>query len=246
MQPVKGALWKDVFVSRRSQPPSERRSASDDETREIPLFPLQVVLFPGMPLPLNIFEPRYHEMIEECLAADRLFGVALITEGAEAGGYAQVCSIGTSAFIERLDRQADGRIAVITRGVQRFRILARLPDDPYPRAVVSMIDEEGGEAVGEDLVEELRGLLGRYLQAVSKKVGQNWGELSMPEDPVVLGYVAGAVLPCSLAEKQELLQTSTVSARLESEVEMLRQELSTASRVRRVQLFSPTLRLSPN
>lgn len=189
---------------------------------EMPLFPLNIVLFPDMSLPLHVFEPRYREMIEQCLAGDRIFGVALILEGEEAGGVAQVWPVGTTAVIERSERLPDGRFALIARGITRFHIIERLPDDPYPRALVRMIHEDAQAEADDTLVQEAQSLLMRYLRRITRRQGHDWEDLVMPADPTILSYVVGAVLPCSLDDKQRLLQAPSAGARLLQELPMLR------------------------
>src|SRR3954453_11337770 len=88
---------------------------------EIPLFPLNTVLFPGMPLPLHIFEPRYREMIGACVRDERPFGVVLIKEGREVGEAAMPFEVGTLAKIVGVERLDDGRMNVVTVGTDRFR-----------------------------------------------------------------------------------------------------------------------------
>ena len=89
---------------------------------ELPLFPLRTVLFPGQTLPLHIFEPRYRQMVADCMASDRTFGVALIREGAEVGGPAVPYEVGTTAVIQGVDRLDDGRLNIVTIGHERFRL----------------------------------------------------------------------------------------------------------------------------
>src|SRR5437867_720934 len=95
---------------------------------EIPLFPLNTVLFPGMPLPLHIFEPRYREMIGVCSDEDRPFGVVLIREGMEVGEAAKPFEVGTMAKIIGIDRLNDGRMNIVTVGTRRFRVMSYATD----------------------------------------------------------------------------------------------------------------------
>src|SRR4051794_27122666 len=99
--------------------------------RRIPLFPLNVVLFPGMPLPLHIFEPRYQEMIRHCLQGDLLFGVCLIRSGVEVGGEAEPHSVGTTCETLSVTPLGEGRMSLATVGRDRFRILRLHHDQPY-------------------------------------------------------------------------------------------------------------------
>src|SRR5712691_1797622 len=91
--------------------------------RALPLFPLeQVVLFPGMSLPLHIFEERYKVMIGACQVTDQVFGVLLIKSGSEVGAPAQPERVGCPARMLRVDRLLDGRMTILTIGEQRFRL----------------------------------------------------------------------------------------------------------------------------
>src|SRR5579883_108632 len=97
----------------------------------LPLFPLSEVLFPGMLLPLHIFEPRYRLMIRRCISEKLPFGVVLITRGQEVGSGAEFFQVGTTARITRVQKEDDGRLYIASIGEQRFRILQTFDDQPY-------------------------------------------------------------------------------------------------------------------
>ena len=105
-------------------------SPSGPQGELLPLFPLQTVLYPGMPLPLHIFEERYRQMIDKCLEHDAPFGVTLIKKGVEVGGPAEPFDVGTSARIVEASRREDGQMDLMAQGVHRFRILETLQDRP--------------------------------------------------------------------------------------------------------------------
>jgi hypothetical protein len=118
----------------------------------IPLFPLNTVLFPGGPLKLRIFEPRYVDMVGRCMREDAGFGVALITEGVEAGGPARTVDVGTLAKITDFERLPDGLLGVTARGGQRFRIdLVRQQSDGLNLADVEWLPAESSEQIPDDL-----------------------------------------------------------------------------------------------
>ena len=100
------------------------------------MFPLSSVLFPGSPLPLRVFEPRYRQMITDVMTTDRRFGVVLIARGSEVGGGDERLSVGTLAEIEALSPTGEGELALLARGLTRLRVTRWLEDDPYPRAEV--------------------------------------------------------------------------------------------------------------
>src|ERR671932_1191815 len=109
--------------------------------RELPLFPLRVVLFPGMRLPLHIFEERYKLMIGTCMVTDQTFGVALIRSGREVGGPAETYPTGTTARIIQMERLPEGRMNLVAVGVDRFRLLHRLEGEPYVRGLVQLLPD---------------------------------------------------------------------------------------------------------
>ncbi|MGN6600680.1 MAG: LON peptidase substrate-binding domain-containing protein, partial [Actinomycetes bacterium] len=114
-------------------------SASD--TVELPMFPLGSVLFPGMPLPLQVFEPRYLALVSDLLAGEaQEFGVVLIERGSEVGGGDVRFEVGTVATIVSV-QVADGFIALLARGGRRFQVVRWLADDPYPRAEVLLFEQ---------------------------------------------------------------------------------------------------------
>lgn len=194
---------------------------------DLPLFPLNVVLFPGMVLPLHIFEERYKQMISRCLADDPRFGVALIEDGVEVGGPATVHGVGCMARIVGVSKYDDGRLDLLALGVQRIRVLDTYDDLPYLRARVELFHDaveepEYVQEVGTEVME----LLATYARML--ELDQE-GELHLSaEDPEALSFVAG-VLPMPAAQKQDLLAStrasdrlSTLRAFLRREIEMLR------------------------
>src|SRR5437879_13102464 len=110
----------------------------------LPLFPLNVVLFPHMPLPLHVFEPRYRKMVGDCLEAGHSFGVVAIREGSETGP-ATPYDVGTLAKIVRIDRLEDGRMNLLVMGASRFEIMKTAADRPYLRGQTRSIPETGDD-----------------------------------------------------------------------------------------------------
>jgi Lon protease-like protein len=188
---------------------------------QLPLFPLHLVLFPGRPLPLHIFEPRYRQMLRDCLEGDRRFGVVAIRAGREVGPDAEVFEVGTVTKIESVEQLPDGRSDVFTRGVQRFRLLGLVPGTPYLQGEVELLDEP--ETSGEDCIQakQLRELLLCYLKGLGAP-----GELleRLPTDPNELAYLAGAAVQVEVPELQRLLELDSVGLRLEATLRMLRRE----------------------
>ena len=129
-------------------------AASRLELHRLPMFPLGSVLFPGLGLPLRVFEPRYREMIADCLDGDRSFGVVLIERGSEVGGGEVRLRVATVARILDVSLQEDGTLGVFAVGTSRVEVLEWLPDAPYPAAVVTpLIDRSDPGDLDTDSAE---------------------------------------------------------------------------------------------
>jgi len=131
----------------------------------IPLFPLpNAVLFPGMPLPLHVFEPRYRKMVADALAGERCIGMILLRPGWEADydGRPPVYERGCAGRMEQCRQLPDGRYAMVLRGVCRFRIGGEHPGEPYRVASVTPLEEPAAPD------EALRDARERVIQAVSR------------------------------------------------------------------------------
>lgn len=181
------------------------------------MFPLGSVLLPGQLLPLHVFEPRYRQLVRDCLAAATPeFGVVLIERGHEVGGGDQRSDLGTITRILRVDELPDGRFAVVAAGIERCRVQTWLPDDPYPLAEVERWPDEGTDAPG--LVERLADLEPRVRRALALAV--ELGDLSadatidISDDPLVASYHLAGLIPVGPADRQALLACPGPEARL--------------------------------
>ena len=192
----------------------------------LPLFPLNVVLFPHMPLPLHIFEPRYRQMIAECLEEGHSFGVVAIREGAETGP-ATPHDVGTLAKIIRIERLEDGRMNLLVSGASRFEIVKVDSDRPYLRGQVRIIPEAGDdlEATAR-LTEETALAFRRYSNLVRALVGQEPQDPEPPMEPELLSYLIAAALNLQVPEKQALLAQRRTDERLALELRILRKEIA--------------------
>jgi Lon protease-like protein len=211
------------------------------QVESLPLFPLHVVLFPGLPLPLHIFEPRYRLMIGQCLEADAPFGVVLIRAGREVGDPAEPYPVGTTARIVQHERLADGRLNLLCVGRQRFRIRELRTDRPYLAADVEPLAERPTEPQAADLsatlTERVRGFLGARAPA-----------LDLPADPAALSFAVAALMPLDLSERQALLELTSTAARLRSLITCVERETRLRGRVGTTRPASPSTLgdLSPN
>ncbi|MGA9509967.1 MAG: LON peptidase substrate-binding domain-containing protein [Candidatus Sulfotelmatobacter sp.] len=167
----------------------------------IPLFPLDVVLLPSTPLPLHIFEPRYKEMIAECLAQNRIFGVVRALEQ----GLAEVGC--TAEIITVVKEYPDGRLDLVAEGRNRFEIVAVNQDRTFLQGEVLMIDDEPGAPPQEDAARAAQ-LHSELLAIAGAKQ-----DLSAA-DPALLSFYLAGSLPLDLDFKQKLLSLRSEADRL--------------------------------
>lgn len=174
---------------------------------EIPLFPLKTVLFPGMPLPLHIFEERYQEMISYCLEENKPFGVVMIEEGtAEGGPLARPYAVGCTAEIAQVEPLEEGRMLIMGIGRERFRIVRLERGKPYHVGVVEPLSlEVTDEALLDERVAALRPLVGEYLDILSRTGNVDFDAGQIPTEPVALIYLAATLLQKPPEEKQAYL-----------------------------------------
>ena len=184
----------------------------------MPMFPLGTVLLPGSVLPLHVFEPRYRALVRDCLEApEHEFGVVMIERGFEVGGGDQRASVGTIARMVQVAELDDGRFAVVCIGTRRIRILAWLPDDPYPLADVD--DWPDDETGSDDLGPHIEALSARVRRAgafaveLGDSVAGPLGE--MRGDHLVDSYHLVAATPVGPADAYRLLCADGPAARLD-------------------------------
>lgn len=179
---------------------------------EISIFPLNTVLFPGGALPLRIFEPRYTDMISQCMRTNTGFGVCLIREGKEVGRAAEFHEVGTLARIVDFHMQRDGILGVTVNGEARFRVLNYdIAKDQLITAEVEYFNNEPKLPVPSEYQELIR----MYETHVpeSKSVIQKPAEIR--DDASWLGFRLAETLPLRMAQKQYFLQLHEPLLRLE-------------------------------
>jgi Lon protease-like protein len=196
------------------------------ERREIPLFPLNTVLFPGMMLPLHIFEDRYKMMIKRCLAETSEFGVVLLSEGTAEGPLGGIYDIGTTAQIKQVDALPDDRFNIVTTGARRFRVIEEHRDlYPYLTATIEfypITDDTSTKTL--DLARKLSPLVGRYLKLFKDANGTRFRFGQLPTDPLTLAFLVGVILPVENDIKQEILSMPDTYSILLTEYELLKHE----------------------
>ncbi len=196
------------------------------EAIELPLFPLNTVLFPGQVLPLHIFEDRYRLMIRHCLAQDIPFGVVLIKRGQEVGDTAEPYTVGTMARIIESTHLDNGTMNIVSVGVERFRIRRLLHDQPYLRGEVlssPMIDPSDPAAV-DAVAGRVRGQVERYIKLIADAAGLQIQIEEIPSASQQIGYLAAVTMQIDNKEKQELLGSDSLAQMLSDELKLLGRE----------------------
>jgi hypothetical protein len=214
---------------------------------QLPYFPLHLVAFPHLPLPLHIFEERYRTMTADLLADgspyDGRFVVSMITDGPEVGGMAATRGTGTICQIRSADQLADGRWILLAVGVARAHLGEVDRSRPYALIEVEALDEPVGEEAAA-LVPAVQLALDGYLASVKRFVARaaSGGDQShgtsdvkvtldevlkpvrLPDDPVSASYAVGGMLQVELTRKQRLLELPDAATRLRAELALLRTE----------------------
>jgi uncharacterized protein len=181
------------------------------DTTTLPLFPLHTVLFPGGPLALRIFEPRYLDMVRRCFREQGEFGVVLIIEGTEAGAAATIASIGTTARLVDFDPLPDGLLGISCVGGRRFRLRARAQQsDGLNLGEVEYLAADTVSPLPLELVH-----LADLLREILPKLGRGYAHVDADYDNA--GWVANRwaeVLPLEPGERLELLELDDPLMRL--------------------------------
>ncbi len=195
---------------------------------DLPLFPLNTVLFPGMPLALHIFEDRYKLMIGKCLQERRPFGVVLIKKGAEAlGPLAEPHSVGCIAYVSQVERLEQGRMNIGAFGQERFRILSVDDSLPYLVGKVERFPIDAGEPGSQkDAARRLRPWVVRYLEALPQLGDLEFDLQQLPTEPLPLAYLAATLVQIPQEEKQHLLASDEASTLLNNLRAIYRREMA--------------------
>ncbi len=198
-------------------------------SERLPLFPLGTVLFPGMLLPLHIFEERYRQLVHELLDGPepRRFGVIAIKKGRETGveGVSSLYEVGCTATLRETEEHDDGRFDLVTVGAQRFRLEAIDESRPYLQGDVGFLDEDAGDSAAAGRAASLVTAAFRdYLAALAARGLAQVTVTDLPEEPVLLSYLVAATMIIDLPDRQGLLAEPDSLSRLNAERAMLQRE----------------------
>jgi Lon protease-like protein len=200
-----------------------------------------------MALPLHIFEPRYRRLVEDCLAGDRQFGVALIQSGVEVGGPAVPYPVGTSARITAVDRLPDGRFNIETVGQERFRLTQLHAGPDYLTGTVEAFPlTAAAEAQARRAAAALTPWLRRYLDLLARAAGTTLERRAIADSPEALAYIAAVIAQIPMAEKQQLLSIPAAADLLRRERVIYRREVSLLRAMLGRQQARGTSTFSPN
>jgi len=191
------------------------------------LFPLNAVLFPGAVLNLHIFEPRYKQMVTECIEGGESFGVCLIRDGDEAGDPGVMpYEVGTTAEIGNVTPLENGRYYISTVGRRRFRVERVVAREPFLTVEVAYLPDDEPEDFSaiDVLVREIRAVFRDYLRLLVEFSGMH-ADIELPEDPVDASFLIGDALQVADSMKQRLLELSSTEQRLTVELGFLRRLL---------------------
>jgi uncharacterized protein len=197
---------------------------------KLPLFPLGSVLYPGLVLPLHVFEDRYRQLVADLLAGPepRQFGVVAIRYGRESGidGVSALYETGCTAELQRVEPYDDGRFDLVTVGVQRFRLLGLGEQDPYFTGDVDWLPEEVGDEAETALVlGAVQQSFRSYLALLADRGGAHVTIPEMPDEPMLMSYLVAAAIVVDLPAKQRLLEEPDAHRRLLAERKLLRTEM---------------------
>jgi len=214
----------------------------------LPLFPLGAVLYPGMLLPLHIFEDRYRQLVRDLLDGPepRQFGVIAIRKGRETGieGVQSLYEVGCTATLRRAEQHPDGRYDIVTVGTQRFRLLALDETLPYLQGEIELLTEdEVDEAAAAPAVRAIQVAFRAYLDALTEWGGATVQVEDLPAEPVLLSYVVAATMVIDLPERQSLLAEPDAVARMNAQRALLSRE--TAMLKTTTSRPAPDLRYTP-
>ena len=196
----------------------------------LPLFPLTTVLFPGMRLPLHIFEQRYRQLVRDLLdqPEPRQFGIIAIRKGRETGseGVTALHEIGCVATVRQVKPLDDGMYDLVVVGTQRFRLQSLERSLPYFRGEIEPLPDEVGDAqVAALAAQRVQTAFRAYLNALADRGGGVIAVADLPDEPLLLSYIVGAAMIIDLPERQALLAAPDALTRLRAERSLLVREV---------------------
>jgi uncharacterized protein len=199
-------------------------------SEKLPLFPLGTVLYPGLLLPLHIFEDRYRQLVRDLVEGPepRRFGVIAIREGRETEmADVSLHEIGCTATLRRISERDDGRFDLVTVGTDRFRLITLDRSRPYLQAEVEFLPEDTGDHAAADVaVQAVQRAFRAYIDALNVRGATQVSVPDLPAEPVALSYLVAASVIADLPDRQVLLAEPDALRRLAAERALLSRETS--------------------
>ena len=194
--------------------------------RELPLFPLPVVLFPGVPMPFHIFEPRYRQMLSDVRAGNNLFGISYFDASASDQDRPPLGHVGCAAEVVEVQQMPDGRSNILTVGLIRYRVESYVEKgEPYLVGQVSFFEDEAeDERLLETRAREVSELFTRIARAVRTINDERASLPELPEaEPERLSFLVAGAMEMEAEDKQQLLELVSTAKRLQRIRDLLAQ-----------------------
>jgi Lon protease-like protein len=196
-------------------------------TELLPIFPLGTVVFPGMPVPLHIFEERYRRMLSDRGNFDPAFGTVLLKSGTDTGSEQRLAAMGTAVRVISRRKRSNGRSDIVVEGTNRFDILDVRWDLGYGLATVEWREETTGDLVLlHATMERAIATFHRYVQGVTKLTGQRFNGVRISDDPITASYDLASRLPLHTWERQTLLEAETAEQRFDQLLMLVKREVA--------------------
>ncbi len=184
-----------------------------------------MVLFPGAIASLQIFEPRYREMLRDCMADDRRFGIVLIKSGSDTSPSAEISTHGTVVHITDIGAPRRGAIPITVKGESRFRVNQENRVRSYLSADVDVFDDDPEDQVSDEIILASNDAARRYLGVMLAAQGVYRAEPDIPSDPIQLSYYMGMIATTARNRSlQKLLEPDRLSDRLQASIALLEEE----------------------
>jgi Lon protease-like protein len=214
----------------------------------LPLFPLGSVLYPGLVLPLHIFEERYRQLVADLLdrPEPQEFGVIAIRHGRETGidGVSALYDTGCTAVLRQVEEYEDGRFDLMTVGARRFTLVGLGDQAPYFSGEVEFLPDDLGDAAEAALVvPAVQQSFRSYLDMLAERGGAQITINDLPDEPLLLSYLVAAAIVVDLPVKQQLLEEPDAHRRLVAERRVLAREMQMLRSLTATP--APDLRYSP-